>query len=106
MELHRTIARSCEITAFLCLTAFAARTTSAQVGGRVTDESGRPVAGALVVIAELDCGASSDADGGFRLGTIPPGRYSLTARRIGYTPRAHGEPGSPPCCAAAPGCAT
>lgn len=84
----RTLARSCRLAALLCLTALAARPAGAQVGGRVTDDSGSPIAGAAVNIVELDRGATTSADGSFRFGAIPSGRYSVTARRIGYTPAA------------------
>jgi len=54
------------------------------VTGRVTDASGQPIAGATVAVVELARAATSDKDGRFRLGTLPDGRYTLSARRLGY----------------------
>ena len=57
----------------------------ARVLGRVMDlVTQRPVAGAEVRIGELL--AVSEEDGGFTLGSVPPGRVELRVRRIGYAP--------------------
>ena len=84
----RQLAVRCGTAGFFCLTALIPRMAVAQLSGRVIDESGRPVAAASVVIAELERGATTAADGRFRFGMIPPGRYSVVARRIGYAPLA------------------
>lgn len=59
---------------------------AAQLSGHVRDAAGAPVAGATVSVVELDRGASTAPDGSFTLGTIPPGRYTVSARRIGFNP--------------------
>ena len=54
------------------------------VSGRVLDGEGRPVAGATVSLVELKRGATTDGDGRFQLVDVPPGLYTLSARRLGY----------------------
>lgn len=58
--------------------------------GKVTDESGAPVAQADILVSHQDGvtrrAASSDARGAFRIGFLPPGLYRLTIRRIGFQP--------------------
>src|SRR5689334_13336617 len=61
------------------------------VRGRVTSEAGTPVATAIVRIATLSIGATADADGRYSF-TVPAARatgqtVTITARRIGFTPR-------------------
>src|SRR5689334_3873987 len=67
--------------------AFAA---GAPVAGRVVNNAGQPVAGALVDLVELHRATTTDRDGGFRFGDVPAGRYTLTARHIGFIPGAKG----------------
>ncbi len=58
------------------------------VDGRVTDSAGTPIAGASIRIARPDRGVArevfTDSAGRFRIGSLVPGDYRLTARRIGY----------------------
>src|SRR3989475_4970381 len=49
---------------------------------------GRPVAGAVVVVAELHRVALTRADGGFRFAELPAGRYTVTVRAPGFAPLA------------------
>jgi iron complex outermembrane receptor protein len=65
--------------------AFAA---GAPVTGRVVNNAGQPVAGALVDLVELHRATTTDHDGAFRFGDIPAGRYTITARHIGLIPAA------------------
>src|SRR5438445_13394048 len=53
--------------------------------GRVTDQSGQPVALATVEIAELGTRVTTTADGAFRF-NIPSGTYTLTVTRGGFAP--------------------
>src|SRR5260370_5709462 len=53
--------------------------------GRVTDQSGQPVALATVEIAELGTRVTTTADGAFRF-NIPSGTYTLTVTRAGFAP--------------------
>ena len=55
------------------------------VTGRVTDvRSGQPIAGAAVQIEGTALGTAAGDDGRYRLGNVPAGRQTITARRIGY----------------------
>jgi len=56
------------------------------IRGAVQDTSGAPLAGAQVEILGTDRSATTSARGGYRLEQIPPGRYWVIARRIGYAP--------------------
>jgi iron complex outermembrane recepter protein len=57
------------------------------VEGLVVDsESGTPVVGAVVRLAELGRGDVTHEDGEFHLNRIPAGRYSLVVERPGYAP--------------------
>jgi len=56
------------------------------LAGRVTDQDGRPVASAYVVLSELHRQALTTTEGTFSLAPIPPGRYTVIIRRLGYRP--------------------
>lgn len=60
--------------------------------GRVVDELGRPLAGAIVFATRGWSGpvARTGADGGFTLPVLPPGRYVLFA--VGPAPAATSQP--------------
>src|SRR4051812_29505931 len=72
--------------------ALAARHAAAQgtgvIGGRVTDRTGAPVAGAMMSIAELSRATSTDSSGRYRFTDVPSGTFTVAARRIGYVPAA------------------
>src|SRR3989442_15872550 len=53
--------------------------------GRVTDQSGQPVALATVEIAELGTRVTTTADGAFQF-SIPSGTYTLTVTHAGFAP--------------------
>jgi hypothetical protein len=55
----------------------------APVSGRVVDNAGHAVAGALVGLVELHRATTTDRDGSFRFGDVPSGRYTISARHIG-----------------------
>jgi hypothetical protein len=48
-----------------------------RLAGRVTDAGGQPVAGALVLLVEPDVGATTEADGSFRLTCGVSGTFTL-----------------------------
>src|SRR5947208_139660 len=58
------------------------------LSGRVVDRDGRAVAGATVVLVELHRVAITPADGTFRLADVPPGRYTVSVRGLGFAPSA------------------
>src|SRR2546430_10309051 len=58
------------------------------LSGRVVDRGGRAVAGATVVVVELHRVAITPADGTFRLADVPPGRYTVSVRGLGFAPSA------------------
>ncbi|HYO11747.1 MAG TPA: carboxypeptidase regulatory-like domain-containing protein [Thermoanaerobaculia bacterium] len=63
--------------------------TGLAVAGRVLDEAGTPVAGALVRLTEAGAdraSARSRADGSFRLTGLSAGRLSIEASREGFSP--------------------
>ncbi len=67
---------------FLAGTAFA---QTGSISGTVTDaQSGETLAGANVLISELDRGAPVNAEGQFQISDVPPGTYTLTVSFIGY----------------------
>src|SRR6478672_3958180 len=55
------------------------------VRGRVVDSLGNGIAGAVVSLAELKIGTTTDAQGAFAFAAVPQGRYTVVARRIGYS---------------------
>lgn len=62
--------------------------TAGAVGGTVTDEGGKPVAGATVTIKSLDRGfeqtASTSSSGAFRFTGLPAGDYDLQVNAGGF----------------------
>lgn len=59
--------------------------TASLIGVVVTDTTApRPVAGAEVLITEIDRSERTDSRGAFRLRDIPPGTYEVVVRRPGF----------------------
>jgi outer membrane receptor protein involved in Fe transport len=58
---------------------------SIDIQGRVTDEQGMAVAGASVTIEELSLSTTTSSDGRFRFNALPDGRYTISARRAGFS---------------------
>lgn len=54
--------------------------------GVVRDTARSPLEGAEVIIHSADRSASTSAAGAFHLDALPPGRYWVTVRRVGYVP--------------------
>lgn len=57
------------------------------ITGRVMDDNGRPIAGAVVLVSTREGGVhrtESDADGGFTLADVPAGAYTPMAAKSGY----------------------
>src|SRR5438445_481893 len=56
-----------------------------RVGGRVTDgRTGQTIAGASVALEGTPWHATSDENGQYRIANVVPGRYTISASRIGY----------------------
>ena len=65
-----------------------AQTDTAQVIGMVRDAQGGAVADVAIAVLNIETGflrrSTTDNDGRYRVTTLPPGRYSLTADRNGF----------------------
>ena len=68
-------------TLLICLLA---RSHADTLSGRVVDPAGAPIAAARVVLEELGRGTLTGGDGTFVFPSVPPGRYTLVVRRLGY----------------------
>ncbi|MGK7884123.1 MAG: Pvc16 family protein [Crocosphaera sp.] len=53
-----------------------------RIGGRVTDETNNPLVGVTVVLVEENLAAATDENGQYRIGSIPPGNYTLQVRQL------------------------
>ena len=59
--------------------------TTGKIAGRITDkDTGEPLVGANIIIQDTNMGAATDIDGNFFIINIPPGRYVVEARMMGY----------------------
>jgi hypothetical protein len=70
----------------LVLTVPCAQAQQHIVAGMVADTRGAPIADALVQAVGTSWSTTTRTDGKFRL-ALPPGRWTLNVRRIGYAPR-------------------
>ena len=62
-----------------------AQAQTGKITGLVTDAtSGQPIEGAQVVVQGTSYGSITQANGRFFILAIPPGTYTVQARRIGY----------------------
>ena len=56
-----------------------------KISGRIIDQStGDPLPGANIILEGTNLGASSDLNGKYYIINIPPGKYTLVVRYIGY----------------------
>ena len=55
-----------------------------KIVGRVTDQSGSPIAGVAVYVQGRPLGATTDADGRYLILRVPPGEFSVQATLVGY----------------------
>jgi len=70
---------------FLC--AATVRAQTGRVGGTVTDSSaGSPVSGINITITGTALGGMTNETGRFAINAVPPGTYTVEARRLGYAP--------------------
>ena len=61
-----------------------AQSSRATVTGTVTDTNGRPLPGVQVVDRALQRGTTTDADGRYRIGSLPVGEHTFEFRFVGY----------------------
>ena len=52
--------------------------------GQIVDSAGGGIRGVQVTLVELARRATTNQRGAFAFGDVPPGRYTLVARRLGY----------------------
>lgn len=63
----------------------AAKAQTGKITGVVTDtETGKPVEGAAVVVQGTTLGANTNSAGRYFIIQVPPGSYTVQARRLGY----------------------
>lgn len=55
-----------------------------KIVGRVTDQSGSPIAGVAVYVQGRPLGATTDADGRYLILRVPPGEFTVQATLVGY----------------------
>ncbi|HTJ22894.1 MAG TPA: carboxypeptidase-like regulatory domain-containing protein, partial [Gemmatimonadaceae bacterium] len=61
------------------------RAQTGTIVGRITDaRSTQPLGLTAITVEGTRLGATSDADGRYRIANVPVGRHSVAARRIGY----------------------
>ncbi|MBU2502430.1 TonB-dependent receptor [bacterium] len=60
--------------------------TTGTVAGTVTDQEGRPVVAATILVIGTRLGAYADAEGSFNILNVPPGTYEVRASRLGFNP--------------------
>ena len=80
------------IKAFYCIVlifsafSLSASAQNTDVRGTISDQAGKPLVGATVLIKKLERGTQSKTGGAFILSGIPQGKHLLEARLIGYEP--------------------
>lgn len=70
--------------ALVSIVDIAAAQKESPLSGRVVDEAGKPVVGALVGLVELGRATSTSETGDWSFGSTPAGTYHLDIRRLGY----------------------
>ena len=90
---RNTVGVACAVAAAVCLWGKSVQAQGqapprrAVMRGLVIDDaSDRPIAGATVEIEALKLSFVTDSTGGFRIPLIPPGRYIVAVRRLGFSP--------------------
>jgi outer membrane receptor protein involved in Fe transport len=61
--------------------------TTGKIAGRITDAAtGEGLAGVNILVVGTPLGAATDVDGHYAIINVPPGRYDVRVRLVGYTP--------------------
>ncbi|MGH9630511.1 MAG: TonB-dependent receptor domain-containing protein [Bryobacteraceae bacterium] len=85
----RLLPISAFVICFVAISPVAAQFTTASLGGTVSDPSGGVVAGARVVVRNVDTGlslnSSTDSSGAYLFSRLPVGSYELTVENPGFT---------------------
>ncbi len=71
----------------VCMLLIISAVAYAQTGsitGKVLDNNRQPLAGVTIGVTGTTLGAPTDAEGNFRLATVPAGTYTITARYFGF----------------------
>ncbi len=79
--------RGAIVAALLLLSALPVRAQSGFITGKVTRDTGEPMAGAAVVVEELKRESRTGEDGTYRIDNVPPGSYHVSVRAEGYSTR-------------------
>ncbi|MBX9927987.1 MAG: TonB-dependent receptor [Gemmatimonadaceae bacterium] len=78
--------RALALATALTSTALAQSRPVGALAGTVRDSAGLPVPGARVTLAGTARGTLTRDDGRYQLVALPPGRYALLVRRVGFAP--------------------
>ncbi len=71
--------------AMLVMASHLSAATTGKIAGKVIDaQSGEPLPGANIIVVGANYGAAADGDGNYFIINMPPGRYDVEARMIGY----------------------
>ncbi|MFD1628709.1 TonB-dependent receptor [Pseudopedobacter beijingensis] len=62
-----------------------AQNSKSSINGKITDENGEPIPGALVKILNTSLSTTSDLNGNFNLKNIPSGKQTVQASSVGMT---------------------
>jgi len=86
MVVNRCVVVAAAVPCALMMAAQAgAQATTGTISGRVVDStSQQPLANVTVSVQGTQRGALTRADGGFSIGAVPPGTYTVRANRIGF----------------------
>ncbi len=80
----------CVIVAVVSATAASAQTTAGRISGTITDPTGAPVPAARITALSDETAQkiveSTSGEGRFVLYPLPPGRYSITTEKAGFSP--------------------
>jgi outer membrane receptor protein involved in Fe transport len=70
----------------LCAAAITMSGTTGKISGRITDrENGGPIPGANIILEGTALGALATIDGYYHIINIPPGKYSVIIRAMGFS---------------------
>ncbi|MCK4322278.1 TonB-dependent receptor, partial [candidate division WOR-3 bacterium] len=82
---NRFLQRFSIFICLLCCSSYLWAGTTGKIAGRITDsETGESLPFVNVIVEGTTMGAASDPDGYYVILNIPPGRYDVVARMMGY----------------------